>query len=117
MTEQEYNAQWKKRIKQYLAGFLVVLGVYLVLIILYIYPHRPIDLVGWSILILVGIPVSIFLEWIGEIAFSKKAGLKISGEKFSTKRLLVALLFFVLLGGVLVLLWLIFGSIVRPHFL
>ena len=102
--------------KRYLIGVLVVLVVYLALLLYYIYPHWPIDLLGWFILILVGIPISLCLEWIGESIFSKEVGQKISDRKLSAKRIIFSLLVFVGIAGVFVILWFIFGSFIRPHF-
>lgn len=106
----------KERTKRFAIGVPIFLGVYIVLILLYIHPHWPIDLVGWLILIVVGIPISLCLEWIGESVFSDKVGLKISSEKFSIKRIVFSLFVSAVIVGALVLLWLVFGSFIRHHF-
>ena len=72
--QDESNEIWKGRIKRFAIGVPIFLGVYLALILFYIHPHWPIDLIGWAILVLAGIPISLGLEWIGESVFSEKAG-------------------------------------------
>lgn len=103
-------------VKRYLVGLLLTMGIYLTLIFLYLYPHRPIDLTGWFLLIFIGIPVSVLLEWLGGYIFSHDTGSKISSEKFSIRRLIVALFAFLLVVGTMALIWLIFGSFIRQHF-
>lgn len=110
------NGHCKERIRRYVIGVPILLGVYLALILFYIYPHWPIDLIGWSILILAGIPISLGLEWIGESTFSEKAGLRISNKKFSAKRIGFSIFIFILIMVILGLLWFIFSSFVRQHF-
>jgi len=112
----ESNESRKERVTRYVIGVLVILVVYLVLLLYYIYPHWPIDIVGWFILMLVGIPISLCLEWIGESIFRKEVEKKISDKKFSAKRITFSLLVFLGVAGVFVILWLIFGSFIRPHF-
>lgn len=83
----ESNESQKGWVKRYVIGVLVVLVVYLVLLLYYIYPHWPIDLVGWFILILVGIPISLCLEWIGESILVRKLGKKYRIKSFQLKGL------------------------------
>ena len=111
------NEFWKERIKRYTIGTLIFLVVYLALILFYIYPHRPIDATGWSILFLAGIPISLCLEWIGESIFSKKTGLKISGSRISAKRIMFVFFIFAVIAGALTFLWFIFGHFIRQHFI
>lgn len=110
------NDLWRKRIIWYITSFLIFLGFYLVLILLYIYPHWPMNVVGWFILIVIGIPISLYLEWTGEFVFNKKVGLKISHKNFSVKRIMLALFVFIVIGGILVFLWFIFKSFLSQYF-
>jgi hypothetical protein len=102
--------------RRYAIGIVIFLGTYLVLILLYIYPHWPVDLVGWLVLILIGVPISFCLEWISESAFSKKTGVRISTNRLSVTRIAIALLFIVLIAGTFALLWAACGPFIRPHF-
>jgi hypothetical protein len=106
----------KDRISRYLFGWLVVLVVSLALFFFAFHPHWPVDIVGWLILILVGIPISFCLRWIEHSIFRKEIGQKISAKKFSVKRIIFSLLVFAFLTGVFALLWFVFGSLIRPHF-
>jgi len=64
-------------------------------------PYRPNDFAGWLILIALGIPLGLLLEWIGGFIFSKELGQKISSKPFSVGRIIYAsgafLLFFAFL--------------------
>ena len=112
--EKAKNA-WKERIIRYLIGIPIFLGVYLILTLLYTYPNWPADFKGWSFLILVGISVSVCLEWIGETVFSEKAGLKITSERLSRKRMILSVLLFFVFLSLLILLLFAFASFVRHH--
>ena len=107
----------RERVMRYLVGIPISLGIYLGLILLYIYPHWPADQLGWFILILVGIPVSFCLEWIGNYFFNKETGSKISEKRISVKRIALGLFVFISIAGGLGLLWVLFGFHIRPHFL
>jgi len=106
----------KDRLRRYAVGIPILLGVYLILLLFYIYPHWPIDLIGWLILIFGGVAISLFLEWIGESLFAEKTGLRLSGRKFSLKRIVVTLLVFMAIACGLAVLWFLLGSFLRPHF-
>jgi len=110
------KAPWKERFKRYAVGIPIFLIFYVVLILLYLYPHWPTDLVGWFILIVVGIPISLCVEWVGEILFSERIGLRISGKKFSVTRIVFSLFVFLVIAGVLALFWFVFGPFIRQHF-
>ena len=110
------NKLWRERIKRHIIGVPIFLGIYLGLILFYIYPYWPADLIGWFILFLAGIPISLCLELIGESILSKKSGLKISDEKISVKRIALSLFVFVAIAGILTLLWFVFGPFIRQHF-
>ncbi len=107
----------REKVMRYLVGIPISLGIYLGLILLYIYPHWPADLTGWFILILVGIPVSFCLEWIGNSFFSKETGSRISEKRFSVKRIALGLFVFISIAGGLAFLWVLIGFHIRPHFL
>lgn len=110
------NEKWVQKVIRYLIGILILLATYLVLTLLYIYPHWPIDISGWFILILLGIPISLILEWLGEIIFTKESGQKISNKTFSFKRLIIALVIFVSIIVTLSLLWFAYGSMLTKYF-
>ncbi len=106
---------WKERIIRYLIGIPIFLGVYLVLTLLYTYPNWPNDSKGWGFLILVGISVSVCLEWIGESVFSEKVGFKISAQRISRRRMILSVLLFFICLSILILLLFAFASFVRHH--
>jgi hypothetical protein len=107
---------WKERTGRYAIGFTVSVAIYLLLILAYVYPHWPVDIVGWAIIIIVGIPVSFCLELIGENFFSRQMGQRVSGKRLSVKRIGIALLVIVGLAGVLFLLQTVCDPFIRPHF-
>jgi hypothetical protein len=97
-------------------GLTVFMTVYFILLLLYLYPHWPVTAVGWALMLLVGIPVSVVLELLGNAMFLKRRGEGVSREGFSGKRIAVALL---LIVGVVVLLGgfaYYFGDHIRRHF-
>lgn len=106
----------KGQIKRYLIGFSIILSLYLILILLYIYPYWPIDITGWCFLILVGIPIAMLFEFFGESIFNKKVGSKISNKSFSLKRIgfSLCLLLILIIGGVF--LWNELASLIGHHF-
>lgn len=114
----EANGEWKERIVRYATGISILFATYLVLMLLYVYPHWPIDLIGWSILILAGIPVFLCLE--GVVVFTKERGQKISSNEFSIKRvitaLIISLIILSLIASASCLLWVAYGSFIRTHF-
>lgn len=117
-VERKYKADrtWNQRIVRYAIGIPIFLTIYLILMLLYIYPHWPADLIGWTILLFVGIPICLFLELIGESVLRKETGQAISTKKFSIKRLLVAISICIRIIVVLVLLWSTWGSSISIHF-
>ncbi len=106
----------KERLVRYAVGIPIFLIVYLVLALFYIYPHLPINLKGWAILIFAGFPIAICLEFIGEFTFIKETGQKILNKKFSVRRVLIALLVFAVITGVSIFMWFAYGSLIRQHF-
>ncbi len=115
-THHQSNAPRKERFKRYGVGISIFLAIYVVLILLYLYPHWPIDLVGWVILMGVGIPISLCVEWVGESVLSERIGLKISGKSFSVTRIVFSLFVFLVIAGGLALFWFVLGPFVRQHF-
>jgi len=115
-THHRPNAPLKERLKRYAVGIPIFLAIYVVLILLYLYPHWPIDLMGWFILIVVGIPISLCLEWIGESLLSERISMKISSKKFSMRRIAFSLVVFLLISGVLGFFWFVLSPFVRHHF-
>jgi len=113
--EERHDMPEKDRLRRYAVGIPILLGVYLILLLFYIYPHWPIDIIGWLILIFGGVAISLFLEWIGESLFTEKTGLRLSGKKFSLNRIVVTLLVFIAIACGLAVLWLLLGSFLRPH--
>ncbi len=112
----EINGTWKERIVRYAVGIPIFFGIYLALMFFYVYSHWPIDLIGWSILILAGIPASLCLELIGKLGFTKERGQKVSSNRFSAKRVMIALFFVILIVSAFGLFWFVYGSFVRTHF-
>jgi len=106
----------KKGIFRILLGFGFIAALYTLFILLGIHPYWPNGLAGWLILIALGIPLSLFLEWIGGFVFSKEFGQKISNKPFSIGRIIYALWSFLLFFACLFFLWRIFGPWLGVHF-
>jgi hypothetical protein len=104
------------RLRRWLIGLPFVVGIYVGLIFLYIYPHKPVDLVGWLLLFFVGIPVSGLLEWLGDRFLNSRAESNASLGRVSAKRITLGLFAFLALIGVAIVFWLLFGPLVGPHF-
>ena len=64
----------------------------------------PNSTIGWAIIIIVGIPLSITLEALSELIFSEKIGKKISGKRLSGIRIFLALIFAIVIFAALGLL-------------
>lgn len=97
-------------------GFLSLVAFCTVFLLLDIFPHRPNSLAGWLILVIVGIPSWIIIEWFGEIVFSKKLGYRISDKPFSGVRIIYALVVFLAFLGIMFLLWKILDPLVGLYF-
>jgi hypothetical protein len=69
-------------------GVLSVSIVLICLLLLNLFPWVPSSLTGWVILVVVGIPLYILLEGLGEVFFSEKVGKSISDKDFSGVRIL-----------------------------
>ncbi len=101
-------------IKRYLVGLPIVLGSYVCLLLLDVFPYRPIDAIGWCLLIFVGIPAFFFLECMGECVFSDRVSLSISGERFSYRRIAFAVLIALILGACALFFWPVFERLLGP---
>ena len=100
-----------EKIKRYSIGIGFIFIIYIPLILLYIYPKLPNSAIGWAIILFIGIPLAIALETLSEFILSDKIGKKISGNKYSGIRVLIALLIALFILG-------IFGFLSRyfmPH--
>ncbi|WP_144305923.1 hypothetical protein [Oceanidesulfovibrio marinus] len=80
----------KARIKRYLLGFSIAMSVYLILVLLYIYPHLPKDYTGWIIVCAVGIPLYVLWEVVVGYVISREVGSEIASKSFSIKRIMFA---------------------------
>ena len=97
-------------------GLIFLAGFFTFLILLGIFPHVPNSMTGWVILVGVGVPSWLFLEWLGEKLFSKKVGHRISEKPFSGVRILYALGTILAFFVGMFALWKLFGPWVRPYF-
>ena len=103
---------------------LQALGWYLLLsisiavpgVLLNIYPHWPISLTGWLIVIFAGPPMLLILELVGETIFSNKISRRISDKKFSAARIAFGLIVVLIYLGLLYGGWGLLGDFLRPHF-
>ena len=97
-------------------GFLFLVAFCMLFLLLDILPHRPNSLAGWLILVIVGIPSWVIIEWLGGIVLSKKLGYRISDKPFSGARIIYALVVFLVFLGIMFLLWKILDPLVGPYF-
>lgn len=74
-------------------AILATLAFVILFLLAGIYPYRPTGSIGWLLLLFVGIPVWLGLEWIGRQLFSEEKGKNISPKRFSAKRILFALFY------------------------
>ena len=99
-----------------LTGSILFAAFYSFLLLLYLFPHRPNSLVGWLILLGIGVPLSIVMEWLAEIAFSEKIAKKISKKRLSGARILYALGFILSFIAVMYVLWKVLGPYIHGYF-
>ena len=104
------------KIKRISVGIIILAVFYIPLILFSIYPLKPLEITGWLIIILIGMPILLALEFIGESIFNKKVGMKISEKRFSTFRVIIALLIFLTFGIMFYVLMWHFESLIRVHF-
>jgi len=65
-----------------------------VLVLAGAYPLHPVTPLGWALWFLFALPVTIFLEWVGQTVFGERLGRKIDASRgISAKRIVVALAF------------------------
>jgi len=107
---------WKKGIVRHFIGIPIFFLIYFILALFYIYPHWPIDLIGWSILILVGILFSLAFEMVGLYVLTDRIGYSISHQKCSLLRIFISLMIFLSIIGLMGLFWLELAIFIRPHF-
>jgi hypothetical protein len=82
-----------------LRNLLLIAGVigFIICYLLYIYyPAFPRSFLGWLVIIFIGIPVWLFLEWIGERMF----GMQFFNKLSSPMRVIIAIPFFIALVAV-----------------
>jgi hypothetical protein len=59
------------------------------------YPLHPITPLGWALWFALALPITVFLEWVGQTVFGNRIGRKIdASRRISAKRVVVALAFF-----------------------
>lgn len=78
-----------------------MLAIYLPLLLLDIFPHRPRGLAGWIVLAAFGVPIAIALEALSGFVLAQKRGHALSSARFSAARILFAMGYLLIVGGVL----------------
>jgi hypothetical protein len=106
----------KNKVKRYFLGMMFFLICYSFLMLLYIYPHWPIDFIGWILLVVVGIPAYLCLEFISTWFFCSKRGHKVSTGNFSFKRIIIGTVFVLVAIIAFGFLFYVLTPIVAPHF-
>lgn len=101
---------------QIIFALIAIAGIGIPLILLDIFPHLPNSLVGWAILVGVGVPFWIFLEWLAGKVFSKRVGHRISQKPLSGIRIVYALGAILAFYAGIVALWKLLGPWVRAYF-
>ena len=81
-------------------GSLLLLAFYVPWLLSGIFPHRPRGVIGWLILMGIGVPASLALELSGSI-LNEKRGRAISSATFSAGRILIMLTFLSAILGAL----------------
>ncbi len=92
-------------------------AAYMVLIFLSIFPHLPVSTVGWLIVIFVGIPAALLVQWIGELLFNERFGKKISRKPISLGRMTIAIFVAICYVGLAYLAWTTLAVYVHQFFL
>jgi hypothetical protein len=75
------------------AGVLAVWAIIAALLILQLVPGVPNTGRGWALLLVLGPPVYVALEWAADRLFNAGTGARISSARFSFARIAVALVF------------------------
>ena len=96
-------------------GLLFLVAFCTLFLLLDMFPHKPNSLAGWLILVIVGIPSWVIIEWFCGMVFGKKLGSKISDEPFTGARIIYALAVFLAFLGIMFLLWKILDPLVGPY--
>jgi heme/copper-type cytochrome/quinol oxidase subunit 4 len=110
------NQSCIQQIRRYAIGYTILIGMYLIFILLYIYPHWPKDVIGWLILIFAGIPVAVGFDLIVEIISNKEKGWQVSKKTFSLKRILVGIIFCLTMITISIFIFLAFSTYIGHHF-
>lgn len=110
------NPRGFRFILRIIIGLTFVAAVGSFFILLDVFPHRPNSLAGWLILVGVGVPLWLLLEWLGEVVFSKRVGQRVSGKPFSGTRILYGLGVFLVFFVGMFLLWTVLVPYVQPYF-
>ena len=98
------------------SGTCLVILVYVLSVLLNFFPHWPRSIVGWLVLLVIGVPLSMLLEAVGLFVLTERQGRAISPAAFSVKRLAICLLFFGLAFAALYGIWLVIGTRISEHF-
>lgn len=75
------------------AGVLAVWAIVAALLILQLVPGIPSTGRGWALLLVLGPPVYVALEWAADRLFDARTGARISSARLSLARIAVALVF------------------------
>lgn len=105
-----------------LFGSLFLIAILSMLSLLHMFPFRPVTLIGWLILIGICPALWIFGEAISDLwlRLGERLTVRIEARHISSLRLLVllvqTLIFILVFGAMVFLLWQAFGSYIEPHF-
>jgi len=86
-------------------GLLFMTATCTLLLLLDMFPYRPHSFTGWAVLIGVGVPCWLSLEWIGGIVFSNRVGYQLSDKRFSAARILCCLAILMTFYVLMFVLW------------
>jgi len=85
-------------------------------LLLNLFPYAPSSLAGWVLLVVVGIPLYVLLEGLGELVFNDKVGRRTSDKDFSGARILFGVVLMLAFYGIVYLVWQAINEYVRPYF-
>ena len=97
-------------------GVLFVSIILICSLLLALFPWAPSSLTGWVILVVVGLPLYVLLEGLGEVVFSEKVGKSISDKAFSGARILYSVAVMLTFYGLVYLIWQVVSVYIRPYF-
>lgn len=101
---------------QSIFGLALIVGIVVLLLLLDIFPHLPNSPIGWVILVGLGVPFWLLLEWFGQKILSKKLGHRISERPFSGIRIICAFAAILIFCAGILALWKLSGHWIRPYF-